>query len=262
MSPEYATIAYDDQGPIARITLNRPEKRNPIGPLTCGELVHALGRAGAEPEVRVVILTGAGKVFSAGGDLSQMAGGGGGQGGSAAQPASLVDLFGSMHALGKPIVAMVNGHALAGGLGLVVASDLAVASSAATFGTTEIHVGLWPMMISAEIRRSIGRKAALELMLTGKRVSAEEAETLGLINRAVPPEELESETMALAGALAEKSPATMALGLRAFYRAEDMDLSAALPFLERELGRVLALEDAAEGLSAFFQKRKPVWKGR
>ena len=260
---DYATLLVDDSGPVGRITLNRPDKRNPIGPLVVGELLHALAAARADDAVRVVVLTGAGAVFSAGGDLSQMSGAAGAAAPtSPAQPASLVDLFLAMHDLGKPIVAMVNGHALAGGLGLVVACDLALASDQATFGTTEINLGLWPMMISAELIRSIGRKTALELMLTGKRVSAAEAAAMGLINRAVPHAELEAETAALAASLAEKSPATVALGLRAFHRSQDMELPAALRFLEGELGRVLALEDAAEGIAAFLGKRKPVWKGR
>lgn len=263
MPPEYTTILCDGAAPVARITLNRPDKRNPIGPLVVGELVHALAAARADDTVRVVVLTGAGSAFSAGGDLSQMSGAATSAApASPAQPASLVELFTAMHDLGKPIIAMVNGHALAGGLGLVVACDLALASDQATFGTTEINVGLWPMMISAELIRTIGRKAALELMLTGKRVSAAEAAALGLVNRVVPHAELEVETAALAASLAEKSPATIALGLRAFHRSQDMDLSTALRFLEGELGRVLALEDSAEGLAAFFQKRKPVWKGR
>lgn len=260
MSGVYATIAYDDgAAPIARVTLNRPDKRNPIGPETAGELCDALRVAGADERIRVVVLTGAGTVFSAGGDLSAMSGG---AAGGAAPRASLVDLFAAMHGLGKPIVCMVNGHALAGGLGLMVACDLVVASDQATFGTTEIKVGLWPMMITAELTRNIGRKKALELMLTGKRIDAAEAERIGLINRAVPAAELERETMALAGALAEHSPATVALGLRAFYDTQDLEHGAALRHLEGQLGRVLALEDAREGLTAFLQKRKPVWKGR
>jgi enoyl-CoA hydratase/carnithine racemase len=263
MGSQYVTIARSGEGPVLRLTLDRPDKRNPIGPLTCGELVDALGAAADDPAVRVVVLTGAGSVFSAGGDLSQMSGAAGVPGAeSPARPASLVELITAMHELGKPIIAMVNGPALAGGLGLVVACDLAVASDTATFGTTEIRVGLWPMMISAEIARSIGRKQALELMLTGKRISAAEALAAGLVNRVVPAASLEAETMALAQELAELSPATIALGLRAFYRSQDMELGEALRHLEGELGRVLALEDAREGLAAFFQKRKPVWKGR
>lgn len=259
---EYATLLYDvSQAPVARVTLNRPDKRNPIGPLVCGELVHALAAAREDDNVRVVVLTGAGKVFSAGGDLAQMAGAAGGPE-SPAKPASLVELFLAMHATHKPILAMVNGHALAGGLGLVVACDLAIASSEAQFGTTEIHLGLWPMIITAEIVRSIGRKKALELMLTGRRIDASEAERIGLVNRVVPPERLEDETMALARDLASKSPSAMRLGLRAFYDTQDLPFREALEHLQGQLAAVLATEDAAEGIAAFLQKRTPVWKGR
>lgn len=254
--PEYATILVDERGPVGRITLNRPDKRNPIGPATCGELVAALAALGARPEVRVVVLTGAGNVFSAGGDLGAMSAPAGGP------VASLVDLFLAMHELGKPIIAMVNGHALAGGLGLMVACDLVIASDAAQFGTTEIAVGLWPMMITAEITRSVGRKKTLEMMLTGKKLDAAEAVACGLVNRAVPLDQLEAETLKLANEIAERSPAAIRLGLHAFYRSQDLELEPALRFLQGELGRVLALEDAAEGIAAFLGKRKPVWKGR
>jgi len=256
---EYQTILLDDAGPVARITLNRPEKRNPIGPLTCGELVDAFARCRARTEVHVIVLTGAGGAFSAGGDLAQM------QGGAvegAVKPASLVELFTTMHDLGKPVIAMVNGPALAGGMGLMVACDLVIAADTAVFGTTEIAVGLWPMMITAEITRSIGRKKTLELMLSGRKLDAVEALACGLINQVVPAAELEAATAKLAGEIAERSPAAVALGLRAFYRSQDMEFEPQLRYLQGELGRVLALEDAAEGIQAFLQKRKPSWKGR
>jgi enoyl-CoA hydratase len=256
----YQSILLDDAGPVARLTLNRPEKRNPIGPMTCGELVHALSRLRDSTSVRVVVLTGAGAVFSAGGDLSAMQAPA--DGGDGIRPASLVELFSAMHDLGKPIVAMVNGHALAGGLGLMVACDLSIAADTAEFGTTEIAVGLWPMMITAEITRNVGRKRTLEMMLTGRRLPAAEALECGLVNRVVPAADLEAETMKLAGELAERSPAAMALGLRAFYRSQDMEFEPALRYLEGQLGHVLALEDAREGITAFLQKRKPQWKGR
>jgi enoyl-CoA hydratase/carnithine racemase len=257
----YTTIRYDDAAlPVLRLVLDRPEKRNPIGPALCGELVHALGRAGADDAVRCVVITGAGSVFSAGGDLGQMAGGGGAA--SATPPASLVELFTAMHGLGKPIVAMVNGHALAGGLGLMVACDVVVASEAAELGLPEINVGLWPMMITAEIVRSVGRKKALDLMLSGARISAREGERIGLITRVVAPERLEDETLALARGLARRSPAAVRLGLRAFYATQDMELRPALEHLQGQLAAVLATEDAAEGIAAFFGKREPVWKGR
>ncbi|HEY5949885.1 MAG TPA: enoyl-CoA hydratase/isomerase family protein [Kofleriaceae bacterium] len=254
--PEYASILVDDRGPVGRITLNRPEKRNPIGPATCGELVAAFTALKTKADVRVVVLTGAGSVFSAGGDLSAMSGG------QEGPTASLVDLFTTMHELGKPIVAMVNGPALAGGLGLMVACDLVIATDTATFGTTEISVGLWPMMITAEITRSVGRKKTLEMMLTGKKLAAAEAVDCGLVNRAVPADQLEAETMKLANELAERSPAAIRLGLLAFYRSQDMELEPQLRYLQAELGRVLALEDAREGITAFLQKRKPEWKGK
>ena len=265
---EYATILVES-GAIARVTLNRPDKRNPIAPATCGELVHALAALKADRDVRVVILTGARTAFAAGGDLSAMkpvAPGGGpggdGRGDGGVPPASLIDLFTVMHELGKPILAMVNGPALAGGLGLMVACDLVIAADTAVFGTTEISVGLWPMMITAEITRNVGRKKTLEMMLTGRKLDAAEALACGLVNRVVPAAELEAATAQLAGELADRSPAAIALGLHAFYRSQDMELEPQLRYLQAELGRVLALEDAVEGITAFLAKRRPVWKGQ
>ena len=254
----YASILVEP-GPIARLTLNRPDKRNPIGPATCGELIHALAALRDDAAVRVIVLTGAGSAFSAGGDLAAM---GAAAAPGAIPPASLVELLTTMHEVGKPIVAMVNGHALAGGLGLMVACDLAIAADGATFGTTEIQVGLWPMMITAELTRNLGRKRTLELMLTGRRLSADEALAAGLVNQVVPAAELEAVTMKLAADLADKSPAAMRLGLHAFYRSQDLEYGAGLRYLEGELGRILALDDAREGIAAFLGKRKPVWTGR
>jgi enoyl-CoA hydratase/carnithine racemase len=254
----YTTIAVDDGRPVTRITLNRPEKRNPIGPATCGELVHALAKVKEDASARVVVLTGAGPVFSAGGDLAAMQT----PLPDGVQAASLPELLVAMHELGKPIIAMVHGLALAGGLGLMVACDLVIAADTATFGTTEIAVGLWPMMITAEITRSVGRKKTLEMMLTGRKLDAAEALACGLVTRVVPAAELEAATATLANELAERSPAALGLGLRAFYRSQDMEIEPQLRYLQAELGRVLALEDAAEGIAAFLGKRKPVWKGR
>ena len=254
---EYTQILVDE-GYVARLTLNRPDKRNPISPVSCGELLHALGRLKANKDVRVVVLTGAGSAFSAGGDLAAMQT----PGAEGVPPASLVELLPAMHELGKPIIAMVNGPALAGGLGLMVACDLVVAADNAVFGTTEIAVGLWPMMITAEITRNVGRKRTLEMMLTGKKLDAQEALACGLVNRVVPAAHLEDATMALANEIADRSPAALGLGLLAFYRSQDLEFEPQLRYLQSELGRVLALEDAAEGISAFLSKRKPVWKGK
>ena len=251
----YTTILVDGATPITRVTLNRPDKRNPISPVTCGELVQAFAELGANPAVRVIVITGAGAAFSAGGDLTAMPV-------QSGPTASLVDLLLAMHQLGKPILAMVNGPAMAGGLGLMVACDVAIAADTATFGTTEILVGLWPMMITAEIARSIGRKKTLEMFLTGRKLDAAEALACGLVTRVVPAAELEAATCALAGELAERSPAAVALGLRAFYHCQDMPIEPQLRYLQAEFGRVLALDDAREGIAAFFAKRKPVWTGK
>lgn len=255
--PDYSQILVDE-GHVARLTLNRPDKRNPISPVSCGELVHALGVLKANKDVRVIVLTGAGPAFSAGGDLAAMQQ----PATEGVPPASLVELLTAMHETGKPIIAMVNGPALAGGLGLMVACDLVVAADTAQFGTTEIAVGLWPMMITAEITRNVGRKKTLEMMLTGKKLDAQEALACGLVNRVVPADQLEAATMTLANEIADRSPAALALGLRSFYRSQDLEFEPQLRYLQGELSRVLALEDAAEGIQAFLAKRKPVWKGK
>lgn len=261
----YSEITYEVRGAVARITLNRPEKRNPLGPTTIGELLHALDVAKSDAAVRVIVLTGAGKVFSAGGDLSTMGSGGmplQATGSGSTKPGTFVDLNLAMTRVGKPTIAMVNGHALAGGLGLVVACDVAIAADDAQLGTPEINVGLWPMMIMATIFRNVPRKRGLELIMTGDKISAAQAAEMGLITRAVPKDKLEAEVQALADKLASKSPVVMRLGLEAFYRAQDMELEPALNHLQTQLVAVLGTEDAREGLMAFLEKRAPQWKGR
>jgi enoyl-CoA hydratase/carnithine racemase len=275
--PGYTDILYELKSGVATITLNRPERRNPIGPSTVGELLHALKRAQEDKTVRAVVLTGAGKVFSAGGDLSQMTGPTSGQpsaddavkplqsGASESRCAGTfvdLNLMLAGRGIGKPTIAKVNGHAMAGGLGLVVACDLAIAADDAQFATPEINVGLWPMMIMATIFRNVPRKRAMELILTGERIDAQTAERLGIITRAVPRDRLDAEVQALTDKLLGKSPLVMEMGLNAYHHMQDLELEPALRYLEGELGRVLGTEDAAEGLMAFLQKRPPVWKGR
>ena len=263
--PTYREILYAVDGAAARITLNRPEKRNPIGPQTIGELLHAIERAKGDPAVRALVFTGAGKVFSAGGDLGQFASQAQGQGstvGGELPPGSWVDLNLALTRVGKPTIAMVNGHAMAGGLGFVVACDIAIAADDAQLAVPEINVGLWPMMISANIFRNVPRKQGLLLMMTGDRISAAEGERIGLITRAVPRDQLADTVHQLVDKLAAKSPRVMQMGLEAFYAQQDMALEEALPYLEQMLGRCFETEDFREGVAAFLEKRPPRWKGK
>jgi enoyl-CoA hydratase len=268
-------VLEEHAGGVARITINRPDARNALSQEVMEGLLAAFDRAAADPAVRVVVLTGAGdKAFCAGGDL----GGRGFQtaGRGAPGPPShargfaerhhdrrtFADLFRRMNGLGKPIVARVRGHCLAGGFGLALGCDLVVASDDATFGTPEVKRGLFPMMIMATIFRNVGRKKGMELLLTGDRISAAEAERLGLINYAVPADQLDAKVDELAAKVAGMSPAVVRLGRDAFYAMSDMGFDQALEYLQTMLTVNLGTEDAIEGVTAFLQKRDPVWKGR
>jgi enoyl-CoA hydratase/carnithine racemase len=178
------------------------------------------------------------------------------------QRGSLGRLLRSLRTCGKPTVARVNGHALAGGFGLAAACDIVVAVKDATFGTPEIKVGLWPMMITAVLQRVMPHKAALELMMTGRRITAEEAQRLGVVSRVVRRSELDEAVDLVVAGLAAASPAVLRLGRDAFYAVEDSDFDSAVAQLHVGLTSVAATEDAAEGVTAFLEKRRPEWRGR
>lgn len=245
----------------ATITIDDPDRRNALSNEAMVELGVALRSACADGTVRVVVVTGAGdQAFSAGGDLS---------GGFVDAPladhggrSALADLVRAMRRCPKPIVARINGHALGGGLGLVAACDIAIAADHARFGTPEIAVGLWPMMITAVLRPIVPRRPLLEMMLTGRRFDAAEAVDLGIINRVVSYEDLDRAVDEMVEALAAQSPAALTLGKAAFYAVEDMDLDTALDHLHIGLTAMASTEDAQEGVSAFLEKREPQWRGR
>jgi len=253
--------APGDKGAVERITLFNPERRNAIGPQMVNELLWALADAAEDAAVRVVLLTGDGKAFCAGGDFQQMSGGAVDQV-ELPHKGDYADLLLAMTRYEKPIVARVNGHAMGGGLGLVAASHFALAQSDAKLGTPEIDVGLFPFMIMAVLARVMPRRALLEMMLRGQKLEAVEAQRVGLIGKVVGPETLDTEIDALCTDLAGRSPAAMRLGLGAFAAQSDMDLEAALPMLRDKLAEALGTDDAREGLMAFLQKRKPSWTGR
>ncbi len=173
----------------------------------------------------------------------------------------LAAVFRALWQLEKPSIARVRGYALAGGLGLALACDLVIASDDAQFGTPEIDVGLWPYMITVPLVRSMPSRLALELMMTGRRVHSDEALRLGLVNRVVPVDELDEAVESLAATLSEKAPSTIKLGRRAFYRALEMSSDDALDYLQAMLTVTTMTGDAAEGLAAFREKRRPRWSG-
>ena len=258
---EAVLVALD--GHVATLTLNQPDRRNPLSAVMIRDLGTALGWARDEAEVRVVVLTGSGdRAFCAGADLATSFSGDAGELERHYGRGGIAGLFRSMRELGKPILGRVNGHALAGGFGLACACDLLISADTATFGTPEINVGVWPMMISAVLARNLPRKLILEMMLLGDRWTAEQMRQAGLVNRVVPPAELDAATAEMAGRLARKSPAIMRLGRDAFYRSEDMALDEALDYLHSQLTLVTLTEDTREGVRAFFEKREPDFKGR
>ena len=262
MIPPFQHLLYEVADHVCTLTMNRPEKRNALSAALVNELIVGLETAGADPEVRVVVLTGAGGAFCSGGDLSQMSGGGGGGASGVPYRGGFVELNIAFAEIHKPVIARIQRYALAGGLGLVCACTFAVAESTATFGTPEIRRGLFPMMIMANIFRNVPRRKGLEMVLLGERIDAAEAASIGLINRSVPPEKLDEEVAALAAQLASKPPAVIRLGLEAFHAQGDQTLAEALPYLQEMLLKCLGTEDAREGLMAFMQKRDPVWTGR
>ena len=245
---------------VATLTINRPDRRNALSEEVVTGLTAALRLASEDPEVRVVVLTGAGdRAFCAGGDLSPTPGG---TLDRHWRRGTFVELIGAIRHAGKPVVARVNGAALGGGFGLALACHLVVAVEDVELGTPEVRLGLFPMMIMPILLRNLGRKKATEMILTGGKVTGAEAARLGFVNRAVPRAELDDAVAALCGALASKSPATLRLGLDAMDAAADMDLDQALPYLQAMLTINTMSEDAAEGVMAFLGKREPKWKGR
>ena len=261
MAPRaYAKIAAARSGDVETITLNVPERRNAIGAQMTNELLWALDDAQASDDVRVVVVTGAGKAFCAGGDFQQMTGGADAE--ALPHKGDYADLLLTMVRFEKPIVARVNGHAMGGGLGLVAACTFAIACAEAQLGTPEINVGLFPMMIMAVLARIVPRRRLLEMMLLGEKMSAEEAARIGLVNEVAAAGELEGAVEKLVGGLIEKSPITVRLGLRAFAAQDDLDLEKALPMLRDRLAECLSTDDAREGLMAFLEKRQPKWTGK
>ncbi len=254
-------ITYSVEDGVATVTIDEPERRNPLSLAVMAELTEGVASAGVDETVRVIVLTGAGdEAFSAGGDLS---------GGFVDSPLPdhqargiLADLFRAMRSCPKPIIGRINGVALGGGFGVAAACDITIAADHAKFGTPEINLGLWPMMISAVLLPLAPRKQLLEMMLAGRIIDAGEARDMGLVTRVVPADYLDAAVGETATSLASKSPAALALGKSSFYAMDGMDIDTALDYLHIGLTATSFTDDAREGVQAFLDKRDPEWTGR
>jgi len=260
MSTNYEHLLVEVNAPLARVTLNRPERRNALSLALMQELTDCLREFGQSPEVGAVILAAAGKVFSSGHDLTEM------RGRTINDYRQLfdvcVDLMTLIQRIPQPVIAEVQGMATAAGCQLVATCDLAVASEAAKFATPGVRIGLFCSTPMVALTRAIGRKRALEMLMTGKPISAETAAEWGLINRVVAADQLRIETEALARQIIEASQMVIGLGKQAFYAQIDLDQAKAYDYTKEVMGLNAMAEDAQEGIGAFLEKRNPCWRGR
>jgi enoyl-CoA hydratase/carnithine racemase len=255
---DYRTIVYDEDGPIGRITLNRPGKRNALSLELLEEFDHCIGAAATALSAKVLIVRGEGDHFCAGHDLNEI------RDGSQADLRRLFEtclrLMMRIQEIPQPVIAQVQGIATAAGCQLVAACDLAVADEEALFATPGVRIGLFCSTPMVALSRNVGRKRALEMLLTGRFVSAREACEYGLVNRVVPVEGLEKETLSLASDMTRYSLNTLGIGKQAFYRQIHMDDERAYYFGREVICANALMPDAREGISAFLEKREPVWE--
>src|SRR2546428_3373134 len=253
----YQTITFAFEGPLSTVCLNRPEKRNALSLLSMRELIEVFDNIGRTREIRAVILGAAGKAFSSGHDLSEMTGR------TVADYRELFDvcteLMHKIQSIPQPVIAQVQGIATAAGCQLVSTCDMAIASEDASFSTPGVRIGLFCTTPMVAVSRAIGRKRALEMLLTGAPVDARTAADWGLINRAVPAALLSEETRKLALRCAEASSFTVALGKQAFYAQVDLDQMRAYAYAKEVMTMNSVAADAQEGISAFLEKRGPCW---
>ena len=257
---EYRSLLVRADEAAARITLNRPEKRNALSLELMDEMISALREVSAQAATRAIVIEGAGAAFSAGHDLSEMIG---------RDEAFYNELFGvctvmmeTIHELPQPVIAKVHGIATAAGCQLVAACDLAVAADGARFATPGVKIGLFCSTPMVPVSRAVGRKRAMQLLLTGEPIDATTALDWGLVNRVVPADELEPAVVELVGAIARSSSYTVATGKRAFYAQIDRTEYDAYEHCKVVMANNALAQDAREGMSAFLQKRSPTWHRR
>jgi enoyl-CoA hydratase/carnithine racemase len=256
----YEHILFENEGDIARITMNRPDKRNALSLAHMQELTECLKSVGESREARVVVLAGNGPAFCAGHDLSEMIG---------RDPDFYrhvfdvcCELMETIQKIPQPVIAQVHATATAAGCQLAATCDLVVASEEARFATPGVKIGLFCSTPMVALSRSIGQKKAMEMLLTGDFISAEEALAEGLVNRVVPAGELQEATRELAAKIASASPLVVGVGKQAFYRQLEMPTEQAYSYTKEVMSFNATFADAQEGMCAFLEKRAPEWKGR
>ncbi|MCC7499245.1 MAG: enoyl-CoA hydratase [Bryobacterales bacterium] len=255
----WRTLLTEQVGETTIVTLNRPQQRNALSLALMEELIACLGEIGGEPRTRAIILAASGKVFCSGHDLSEMTGRG------VAEYREIFDvctqLMTTIQSVPQPVIARVQGVATAAGCQLVATCDLAVAAETASFATPGVKIGLFCTTPMVALTRAVGRKRAMEMLLTGRMIDAATAASWGLVNRVVPPDKLDEEAHALAGKVASASRFTVSLGKQAFYAQIDLDQAKAYAYAKEVMTMNSLAEDAQEGISAFLGKRAPCWKG-
>jgi enoyl-CoA hydratase/carnithine racemase len=257
---EYANLHSTTEGSVAVVTLNRPARRNALSLGLMQELIHCLDEIDARREIRVVILTAEGQVCCSGHDLSEMVGR------DITEYRQIFDvcteLMSRIQSIRQPVIAEVRGIATAAGCQLVAACDLAIASEEATFATPGVRIGLFCTTPMVALSRAIGRKRALEMLLTGTPIDAHTAADWGLVNRVGPAAEIQSETRKLAAHIADASDVVVAIGKSAYYTQVDLEQAKAYSYAKEVMTMNALAADAQEGISAFLEKRAPSWAGR
>lgn len=252
-------LLVEDRLPAVLITLNRPETRNALSTPLMEELTAELERQSARPDCRAIVLAAKGAAFSAGHDLKELVDR------TLDEERAIFEtctrMMDTIQRLPQPVIAAVQGIATAAGCQLVATCDLAIASSEARFATPGVRIGLFCSTPMVAVSRNIGRKRALEMLLTGKPISAQTAADWGLVNRVVPPDQLEAAALELAGQVASSSPLTLKIGKQAFYEQIGKEQDAAYDLMGEVMSKNAMTGDAQEGMSAFLEKRDPTWRG-
>ena len=261
MTEEALVLRHDDEG-VTTLTMNRPQARNALSQGMLRALLDAFIEVSTDEAVRVAILAGAGPGFCAGHDLKEIKAQNYSRNYTEQLFADCAELMQTIIRLPKPVIAQVHGIATAAGAQLVASCDLAISSQEARYATPGVNIGLFCSTPMVALSRNLSNKHAMQMLLTGDLIDAQNAYRMGLVNEVVDAEELGTKTMELAQKIASKSPLTVAIGKEAYYRQAELPLSEAYDYTKEVMVRNLEARDAQEGISAFIEKRHPVWCGK